>query len=447
MADHWEHYSSSRSTVGSIQAPLDTDVAPIGVGENREHLSLLSSGRRHASQSIRVNSLTAGLAPTSSQDGNNNYTASNSLSVSLPLRYRMTNYYRLIFNRHPRGKGVLLVFLLYFLETFAFFGALNGVKHLLPDQSNCNNDNSSGHNLSSFVFSLLFLSAGRVFYPVGGIIADSYLGRHNVIHIGLWLLWIGFAVNSLSFTFLLTSMWSRYTVVTITFLLFGAGSGSVEATLIPFGVDQLSQGASSDELSSYFYYYYMARNVAAMSSTLIFFIDFDLIDFFPQSDLSNCTTVTMINTDIQYTVQSVLALVAISIALLILFCMKNQLYHDRQHSNALKLICNVLSFAATVKRQIPLYNRAFRYGEGRKPRIELAKREYDGIFSSEEVEDVKTCYRMLFLLLSLFGYFVTYGAVSIKKYPVANWCNINFVINFCEQASLNLKGVCSYVLH
>lgn len=414
MVDHQEQYSSSLSTVGSVQAPADND-ALISVGENREHLSLLSSGRRHLSRSIRVNSLTAGLAPTSSQD-DNDFAASGSLSLSLSMRHRMTNYYRLIFNRHPRGKGVLLVFVLYFLETFAFFGALNGVKHLLPDQSNCNNDNSTEHDLSSFMFSLLYSSAGRVFYPVGGIIADSYLGRHNVIHIGLWLLWIGFAVNSLSFTFLLSSKWSRYTMVTITFLLFGAGSGSVEATLIPFGVDQLSQGASSDELSSYFYYYYMARNIGAMSSTLIFFVDFDLINFFPQTDLSDCMTVTLLNTDIQYTVQSVLALIAISIALLILFCMKNQFYHDRQHSNALKLVYKVLSFAATVKRQIPHYNRAFRYGEERKPRIELAKREYDGIFSSEEVEDVKTCYRMLFLLLSLFGYFVTYGAVSIKKY-------------------------------
>ena len=411
MVDHQKQYSSSLSTVGSVQAPVDND-ALISVGENREHLSLLSSGRRHLNGSIRVNSLTAGLAPTSSQDGND-FAASGSLSLSLSMRHRMTNYYHLIFNRHPRGKGVLLIFVLYFLETFAFFGALNGVKHLLPDQSNCNNDSSTGHDLSSFMFSLLYSSAGRVFYPVGGIIADSYLGRHNVIHIGLWLLWIGFAVNSLSFTFLLSSKWSRYTVVAITFLLFGAGSGSVEATLIPFGVDQLSQGASSDELSSYFYYYYMARNVGAMSSTLIFFIDFDLINFFPQTDLSTCMTVTLLNTDIQYTVQSVLALIAISIALLILFCMKNQFYHDRQHSNALKLIYKVLSFAVTVKRQIPQYNRAFRYGEGRKPRIELAKREYDGIFSSEEVENVKTCYRMLFLLLSLFGYFVTYGAVSM----------------------------------
>ena len=413
MGDRKQQYSSSRSTCGSIQVP-DGD-AVISVGENREHLSLLSSSRRQLSRSrsVRVTSVTTGSAPTSSQDGD--YAASNSLSVSLPMRRRMVNYYNLILNRHPRGKGVFLVLILYFLETFAFNGALTGIKHLLPTESNptYGNDTATNYDLNSFMFSLLYSSAGRVFYPVAGIVADSYFGRYNVIHIGLWLLWIGFAISSLSLTFLFSTSWARYTVAAMTFILFSAGSGSVEATLIPFGVDQLSQGASSDELSSYFYYYYMARNVAAMVAMLMFIVNFDVINnFYPQADLSNLKDINLLNTDIQYTVQAVLALIAISAALLTLFCMKNQFYNDRQHSNALKLVYKVLSYSATVKRQIPQYNRAFRYGEEWKPRIELAKREYDGIFSSEEVENVKTCYRMLFLLLSLFGYFVTYGAVS-----------------------------------
>ena len=417
MEQYSSRSTSGRSgTSGSIQVPGDESL--FSVGENREHLSLLSSSRRQLSRSVRVTSLTAGsLAPTSSQDGD--YTATNSWSVSLPMRHRMINYYHLIFNRHPRGKGVFLIFVLYFLETFAFNGALTGIKHFLPDESESNVNGSTSSELNSFIFSLLYSSAGRVFYPVAGVVADSYLGRYNVIHIGLWLLWLGFAISSLSFTSLFSWSWAKYTVAVITSILFSAGSGSVEATLIPFGVDQLSQGASSDELSSYFYYYYMARNTAGMVATLVFIIIFDLINFYPQPDLSSSTAIQSLNTDIQYTVQSVLALIAISMALLILFCMKRQFYYDRQHSNALKLIYKVLIYAATVRRQIPQYNRAFRWGEERKPRIELAKREYDGIFRSEEVEDVKTCYRMLFLLLSLFGFFVTYGAVSSPRLSLA----------------------------
>ena len=422
--------SSSRSTLGSIQVS-DHDDALMNVGENREHLSLLSSSRQHAvNRSIRFTSPAAGsLAPTSSQDGST-HAASSSLSVSLPVSRRMINYYRLIFNRHPRGKGVLLVFTLYFLESFAFNGALTGAKSLLSTKSSNNNLNGTlatsndKDPLSQFVYTLLYSSAGRVFYPVAGVIADSYIGRYRMIHIGLWILWIGFAIGSMSLAFLRSRNWG-YTVAVIAFVLFSAGSGSVEATLIPFGVDQLSQGASSDELSSYFYYLYLVRNAGGMVSILTLFIFSDMIDhvYYSQSDINNSETISTLNTNIQYIVQSVLALVAVSTALAVLICMKGKFYHDRHHSNALKLIYKVLSFAATVKRRIPRHNRAFRYGEGRKPRIELAKREYDGIFSSEEVEDVKTCYRMLFLIFALFGYFVTYSAVSSHR--------LNSALLFC----------------
>lgn len=388
------------------------DATGISVGENREHLSLLSSSRRYREHyhSVRVSSLAAVPEPTSSQNADNNdidRDASSSLSVSIPTKYRMMSYYRLILNRRPRGMAVFLVLLILFFETFAFFGALSGVRQLLPVSSG-DSKNGSSHDLESFLLSLLYSTAGRVFYPVAGVIADSYLGRYAVIHIGLWLLWVGFSMNSLSFSlaYLMTPRSAaRYVLAVLSIILFSAGSGSVEAVLIPFGVDQLYQGASSDELSSYFYYYFMARNAGALCAVLTFIVVFDGIKFEPAS-------ASVLNAGIQYATQSLLAVVAISIALVVLFCMKNKFYHDRQHTNALKLIYRVLSYAATVKRHIPRINRSFRYGEERKARIELAKIEYDGIFSSEEVEDVKTFCRMLFFLLSLFGYFATYGAVS-----------------------------------
>lgn len=381
-------------------------VTNTNVGENREHLSLLSSSRRHVQhyQSVRVSSLTAGPKSTLSSSQNSIGNVSGGSSVSILSRHRMVNYFQLIVNRHPRGKAAFLILLILLFETFAFFGALSGVRQLLPVTSN----DSTSHDVESFLLSLLYSSAGRVFYPVAGVIADSYLGRYGMIHIGLWLLWVGFATNSLSFSFLyLITPKSviAYILAVLSVILFSAGSGSVEAVLIPFGVDQLYQGASSDELSSYFYYYMMARNAGALAAVLVFIVVFDEIKFRP-------VIANMHNIGTQYAMQSILAVVAISTALVILFCIKNQLYRDKQHTNALKLIYQVLSYAATVKRQTPQYNRTFRYGEERKPRIELAKREFDGIFSSEEVEDVKTFYRMLFLLLSLFGFFITYGAVS-----------------------------------
>ena len=401
--------------------------AGVMVGENREHFSLLQSNRRqlhrkHNYKSVRVSSMVGGSEPTSGDEGEDEGasedSAASNISV-LMMKNRMTGYFRLMRSRYPRGKGVLLVLTIAFLETFSFFGALTGVRRLLPFHDHkCH---SCSTDLESFVLSLLYSSAGRIFYPVAGVIADSYLGRYKVIHIGLWLLWIGFAINTLAFSFLhsipsgFAGEICKYIVAVLSVILFSAGSGSVEATVIPFGVDQLAQGSSSDEISSYFYYYYIVRNVAGLVATVILLIVFDVISFFPHSDHNQHSKAYNFNMDIDYIVQNLLALLAVTAALLVLFYFKNQFYRDKQHSNALKSVTRVLCYAARVKRQLPQRNRAFRYGGALTPRIDLAKTEFDGNFSGEEVEEVKTFYRMLLLILSLFGYFITYGAVSLSS--------------------------------
>ena len=394
--------------------------AGIMVGENREHFSLLQNSRRQRKslnyKSVRVSSIVAGSEPTSGDEGEDDTISEDRASnTSVVMKNRMVGCFRLMRNRYPKGKGVLLVFIICFLETISFFGALTGVKQLLPFHDKCP---SCLTDWESFVLSLLYSSAGRVFYPVAGVIADSYLGRYKVIHIGLWLLWIGFAINTLAFSFLhsipgIAGRACKYIVAIVSVVLFSAGSGSVEATVIPFGVDQLSPGASSDEISSYFYYYYIIRNVAGFIATCILFIVFDIISFFPHLDNNHHSKAYNWNKDIDYIVQSILALLAVTVALLILLYFKSWFYRDKQHSNALKSVTRVLCFAARVKRQLPRRNRAFRYGGAKTPRIDLAKTENDGDFSGEEVEEVKTFYRMLLLILSLFGYFITYGAVSL----------------------------------
>jgi MFS family permease len=394
--------------------------AGVMVGENREHFSLLQNGRqqrpRNYTKPVRVSSMVAGNEQNSSDEGDNDSISEDRASlVSVVVKNRMASSLRLMRSRFPNGRGVLLVFIICFLETFSFIGALTGVKQLLPIKYKCQ---GCLIDLESFVLSLLYSSAGRVFYPVAGVIADSYIGRYNVIHIGLWLLWIGFAISMLAYSILLSIPHGlagkvfKYVVAIVSVVLFSAGSGSVEATVIPFGVDQLSPGASSDEISSYFYYYYIVRNIAGLIATCILFVVFDVASFFPHSDDSIDSKAYNWNMDIDYIVQNFLALLAVTAALLVLFHFRNHFHRDKQHSNALYSVTRVLYFAARVKRQIPQRNRAFRYGGAKTPRIDLAKTENDGDFSGEEVEEVKTFYRMLLLILSLFGYFITYGAVS-----------------------------------
>ena len=364
---------------------------------------------------MRVPAVIAGNEHTSSSnDGDDNVSEDHASNLSALVMNRMSSYYRLMCNRHPKGKSVFIVLTVGFLEAFAFFGAVAGVKRLLPVDK-CHD--CQVNHLEHFWLLLLLTTAGRVLYPVAGVIADSYLGRYTVIHIGLWLLWIGFALSALSTSVLcfIPSIQTagtvyKYIMVIAAVILYSAGSGSVEATVIPFGADQLAPGASSDEFSSYFYYYYIAKNTAVFIVTLVLFTVFDEITFTPHSGEY---PFRKLNTDIDYVIQNLLAVLAVTLALLILLYFRKQFYRDKQHSNALRLVTRVLCYAARAKRQIPQQSRAFRYGGALTPRIDLAKEENDGMFTGEEVEDVKTFYRMLLLILSLFGYFITYGAVSI----------------------------------
>lgn len=332
---------------------------------------------------------------------------------------------RMFYNRIPRGKAAFVVFLLNFLESFAFYGALGLIRFVLFENhgryKNKHGDTEGRSPDSDFLFTVMFFTAGRVFYPVAGLIADVYLGRYRVIHIGLWLFWVGYAIILMS----MALEWQyehlsllRKAPAIIATILFMLGSASVESPIIPYGVDQIRQGAPSDELSSYFFWYYFGRNAgfvfnvvcSIVVATLLRASNYDM----GISEFTNTTIAPIRNMEhtIIHSIVGVIALVGITVALLLHFCLKHWFFKARRQENPLKSILNVVFFAATVRRQAPRYRRSFRYGEGRKSRIELAKVEFDGIYSSEEVEDVKTFLRMLFLVLSLGFSFVTYGAVS-----------------------------------
>ena len=306
------------------------------------------------------------------------------------------NYCQTSCRRLPKGKGVVLVMFIYFLESFAFYGTLSGLQQiLLHDQPS-----------SIWIFTFLEGAAGRVVYPVAGVIADTYLGRYQVIHIGLWLLWIGFAILALCQS--LVSLYSKsimigYILPILSAVVISIGAGSVEVNTISFGVDQLVQGSPSDELSSYFYWYYFNRNTGYLAATIVSLLLFGVPGLSTQN-----------NNSMLYSCESLLAMAAITVALVLHYCLHNWYFKDRNRENPLRSIINVVYFSATVKRRPPVFRRAFRHGEGKKPRIELAKIDFDGIFSSEEVENVKTFCQILFLIFTLGGYFATYGAVSLS---------------------------------
>jgi len=168
-------------------------------------------------------------------------------------------------SRFPRGRAVMLVFVMNALVSYAFGAAITGILTILGSHHVIKNN-----NLVFFINLFLQKCASRMFYPISGFIADVYIGRYRMIRLSTILIWVGYALMTISFVLeeqieqLQTPNRSGVVIIilrSIAFLLTSAGGGGFEATVIPFGVDQL-QGASSSEISSYFYVYYFSRNLA-----------------------------------------------------------------------------------------------------------------------------------------------------------------------------------------
>ena len=332
--------------------------------------------------------------------------------------------------RYPRGKASALVFVLNVIVSYAFGAAITGVLNVFTIEKDIHLNATAVH-LLAFMRLLFQNCISRMFYPIAGFIADVYIGRCKMVKISLVLLAIGYMV--LLAAFLLGGQKSVFkhseanaaiwvnVVRMVAFLIISAGGGAFEATIIPFGVDQL-QGASSAEISSYFYFFYFSRNfgmvlgVAIYSIVLWTSLKMNSIEF--ENYLEFMSDNPHIN-ELYGVLQPLVTLVILTVGIILIICLYHWLFQNTLWENPVKLIAKILCYAVTVRRHLPVRNRAFRYGEERKSRIELAKITYDGKFPDEKVEDVKAFCRIFLMLLSLTPTMFSINAVSIYIFSLS----------------------------
>ena len=350
---------------------------------------------------LRVISRTDMEQTTGSATGSSHATIFSHCQVSKLFTALKSRTSRFCLDRIPRGSGPLLVFILNVLESFVFYGSFDGLLQLVLHAGKYDK------NLEFFLNIGLTYSVGRLLYPIGGFLADVYFGRFKVIHTSLLLFWVAFGIMAVALSLhgLVSGVLVDTILPIIACILVLVASGGFETTIIPFGADQLPQGASSEETSSYFYWYYFGRQGGILLFVLLSLV---LGQFYDLNDLE------VAKFQVTGAIQALMLAAAMTLSLCLLICFERRFFKDTARTNPLKLVVGVTLYASTAKRQAPRHRRAFRYGEAKKPRIELAKIEYDGIYSSEEVEDTKTFCQLLLLLFSLGGYFIPYTGVSVR---------------------------------
>ena len=215
-----------------------------------------------------------------------------------------------------------------------------------------------------------------VSFPIVGSISDVCLGRYKTIHYSLWILWLSLiAFNVFLIVKQYAAVESEVTQWIVECLIGGCVAVSmcgVMANTMQFGIDQLTDASSSDICS------YISWYVWILASA------------------NNLTVITQYCFCSSYS-QAVgfLILPLLSTAVIISdLCFNKWLVKEPAVRNPFKKIFQVLRYA--IKNKYPRLRSAFTYWED-KPysRIDLGKVKYGGPFTTEQVEDVKTFFRVL----------------------------------------------------
>ena len=287
--------------------------------------------------------------------------------------------------------------------------------------------------MSDTVSFWLRISQGLVYllYPVFGWIAEVWCGNFRMIQ-------LSFVVTSASNFFLLSSsilnstlqykghfeIVALYIMIVIT---SNIGLGMFEANAIQFGMDQMLD-ASSDQLSSFIHWYFWCSHVGPL---FIFYFFVGLAFYF-----FNCYfTLDSFSNDHLFYFGLVLAAFASVQLFITLFnliysvIVSHRCHIEQSTRHSLRTVYRVLSYS--LKQRFPQKRSAFTYWENDIPsRIDFGKAKYGGPFTYEQVDDVKTFFRLLLLIVSLFGfhllgdcesliYYILYNVGCLSQLPLA----------------------------
>ena len=241
------------------------------------------------------------------------------------------------------------------------------------------------HGRTEFFFVIPFL-----FYPIGGLIADVWIGRYRVIVISGYICLLAWLLTVIGYSlhwYIHNELYILVSIIILTIAcLFVSGSAGFQSDILPFNIDQM-MGASGDELSAVIQWH-MFGTFIVFSVPIPSVKSLSNLHFLLPSLIISCITIILI---------------------IVSHCVfKNWLDTTPQITNPIKLIVKVLNYAR--KNKYPRNRSALTYWENDYPsRLDLSKEKYGGPFSEEKVEDVKTVLRLLPLLICGFGFSTLWG--------------------------------------
>ena len=229
---------------------------------------------------------------------------------------------------------------------------------------------------SYLVFAMLQISVGLTI-PIAGWLADIWFGRYKMICLSIGTMWISSLLLTASLIILQSVDLHNLSKVLHLFLVsLALGYSGFQANAIQFGVDQLCDASSTEIKTFVTWYSWTIMSGRATVSTACLYIseEYKLL-----VSLLVCLQLTL------------------AVSLGILF--NKVLIKEPVTQNPFKTVYGVIKYA--LKHKSPRLRSAFTYtGEEDLPsRIDFGKSKYGGPFTTEQVEDVKTLFRVVVVFL------------------------------------------------
>ena len=261
-------------------------------------------------------------------------------------------------------------------------------------------------NPGVLVFVNVVAGISHLLYPVHGWMATGRCSSYQMIRLSLVLTIV--ASISLILTLVLKMTLPYLKVYNISMFIFCTvivvGLGMFEANAIQFGMNQMLD-ASSDQLSSFIHWYFWCSQVGQLFNSLITVGSITVFINIKQFEFKSFSNLKCKIENIFFTLSLVASSIHFLITVLGYLLSKKLSRFEEIPSSSLKLIYKVLNYS--YQHKYPERRSAFTYWENDIPsRIDLGKDKYGGPFTYEQVEDVKTFFRLLLLIMSLFGFYL-----------------------------------------
>lgn len=197
-----------------------------------------------------------------------------------------------------------------------------------------------------------------------------------------------------------------YAVIILTVILLVFSSSGILALLLPYGIDQM-EGANEVHISSYIYWFYWFINVGNLFTFGRYFLYFGSKSKDDELDPVWDDYVLLL-TSYMATLSIFLALVIFKLSLAYKLLSKVPVIGTPLR-NIVSVTVEAFKTRISLRNEINIYERI--------PFLDYAKKSTRREFSFEEVENVKTFYRILLILVSLSGYYGMYSLIN-SIYPL-----------------------------